>query len=40
MYWEARMRIHPQKHALAEPCLFYVLLFLTNHITGALSDLS
>ncbi len=39
MYWEARMLIHQQKHTLAEPCLFYVL-FITNHITDALSDLS
>ncbi len=39
MYWEARMRIHQQKHTLAEPCLFYVL-FITNHITDVLSDLS
>ncbi len=22
MYWEARMRIHKQKHTLAEPCFF------------------
>ncbi len=39
MYWEARMRIHQHKHTLAEPCLFYVL-FITNHIADALSDLS
>ncbi len=39
MYWEARMRIHQQKHTLAEPCLFYVS-FITNHITDALSDLN
>ncbi len=38
-YWEARKRIHQQKHTLAEPCLFYVL-FITNHIADALSDLS
>ncbi len=35
MYWEARMRIHQQNHILAEP-----VLFITNHITDALSDLS
>ncbi len=39
MYWEARMRIHQQKHTLAELCLFHVL-FITNHIADALSDLS
>ncbi len=39
MYWEARMHIHQQKHTLAEPCLFHVL-FITNHIADALSDLS
>ncbi len=39
MYWEARMRIHQQKHTLAKPGLFYVL-FITNHIADALSDLS
>ncbi len=39
MYWEARMRFHKQKHTLAEPCLFHVL-FITNHIADALSDLS
>ncbi len=39
MYWEARMRIHQQKHILAEPCSFHVL-FITNHIADALSDLS
>ncbi len=40
MYWEARMRIHGQKHTLVKLCLFYVLLFITNHITDALSDVS
>ncbi len=39
MYWEARMRIHQEKHTLAEPCLFYVL-FITNNIADALSDLT
>ncbi len=39
MYWEARMRIHQQNQTLAEPWLFYVL-FITNHIVDALSDLS
>ncbi len=39
MYWEARMHIHKQKHTLAEPGLFYVL-FVTNNIADALSDLS
>ncbi len=39
MYWEDRMRIHQQKHTFAEPCLFYVL-FITNNIADALSDLS
>ncbi len=39
MYWEARMRINQQKHKLAEPCLFFVL-FITNNIADALSDLS
>ncbi len=34
MYWEARMRIHQQKHTLAEPCLF-CMLFITNHIQGS-----
>ncbi len=38
-YGEARMCIHQQKHILAEPCLFHVL-FITNHIADALSDLS
>ncbi len=33
------MRIHQQKHTLAEPCLFYILLFITDHITDELSDL-
>ncbi len=37
MYWEARMRIHQQKHTLAEPCSFHAL-FITNHIADA--DLS
>ncbi len=39
MYWEVRMRIHQQKHTIAEPCLFQVL-FITNQIADALSDLS
>ncbi len=39
MCWEARMRIHQQKHTLAEPSLFHVL-FITNHIANALSYLS
>ncbi len=39
MYWEARMRIHQQKHTLAGPCFFSVL-FITNHTADALSDLS
>ncbi len=39
MYWEDRMCFHQQKHTLAEPCLFHVL-FITNHIADALSDLS
>ncbi len=39
MYWEARMRIYQQKHKLAKPCFFYVL-FITNHIADALSNLS
>ncbi len=39
MYWETRMRFHQQKQTLDEPCLFYVL-FITNHIIDALSDLS
>ncbi len=30
MYWEARMRVHQQKHTLAEPCFF--MLFITNNI--------
>ncbi len=30
MYWEARMRIHQQKHTLVQPCLFYVV-FITNN---------
>ncbi len=25
MYWEARMRIHQQKHTLAKPCFFYLI---------------
>ncbi len=40
MYWEARMRIHQQKHTLAEPCLFHVLYHRSNHIADVLSDLS
>ncbi len=35
MYWEARIKSRRQKHTLAEP-----VLFITNHITDALSDLS
>ncbi len=34
------MRIHQQKHTLAEPCFFFNVLFITNHIADALSDLS
>ncbi len=44
MYWEARIHIHQQKHTLAEPCFFTYKnvngLFITNHITDALSDLN
>ncbi len=29
MYWEARMRIHQQKHTLEKP--FFYVLFITNH---------
>ncbi len=36
---QARMRIHQQKQTLVEPCLFYML-FITNNIADALSDLS
>ncbi len=33
--------VHPSTGAyIAEPCLFYVLLFITNYITAALSDLN
>ncbi len=39
MYWEARMRIHQQKHTLTEPCLFHML-FIRNHTADVLSDLS
>ncbi len=39
MYWETKMRIHQQKHTLAKPC-FFLGLFITNHITDALSDLN
>ncbi len=39
MYWEARMRIHQPKHTLVDFFFFY-LLFITNHIADALSDLS
>ncbi len=38
MYWEARMRIHQQRHTLAEPN--FNVLFITNHIADALSDLN
>ncbi len=38
MYWETRMRIHQQKHTLAEPYFCYVI-FITNHFSD-FSDLS
>ncbi len=38
MYWKARMRIHQPKHTLVD--FFFYVLFITNHIADALSDLS